>query len=221
MNIADNLSNIFSSIRQTSIAAGRDPGCVSLVAVSKVQVSAAIEQALDAGHRVFGENRIQEAKEKWPLLKSRYQGVELHLIGPLQTNKVKDAVALFDVIETVDRPKLARLLKQEMLRQSVEIPCFIQINTGEEKQKAGIFPNEAAEFIEYCRRDLKLQVKGLMCIPPVDEEPALHFSLLKSIAKKAGVVNLSMGMSDDFEVAIQTGATHIRLGTLIFGKRTA
>ncbi|MBH67191.1 MAG: YggS family pyridoxal phosphate-dependent enzyme [Rhodospirillaceae bacterium] len=219
MNIADKLTNVLSKINQVSIAAGRDSGSVSLVAVSKVQDSAAIEQALNAGHRVFGENRIQEAKEKWPPLKSRYPGVELHLIGPLQTNKVKEAVSLFDVIETIDRPKLARALKQEMVRQSVEIPCFVQINTGEEKQKTGIFPDEAVEFIEYCRRDLCIKIEGLMCIPPIDEEPALHFSLLKSIAKKAGVLNLSMGMSDDFDVAIEIGATHIRLGTLIFGKR--
>jgi len=219
VNIADKLTNVLSKINQVSIAAGRDSGSVSLVAVSKVQDSAAIEQALNAGHRVFGENRIQEAKEKWPPLKSRYPGVELHLIGPLQTNKVKEAVSLFDVIETIDRPKLARALKQEMVRQSVEIPCFVQINTGEEKQKTGIFPDEAVEFIEYCRRDLCIKIEGLMCIPPIDEEPALHFSLLKSIAKKAGVLNLSMGMSDDFDVAIEIGATHIRLGTLIFGKR--
>jgi hypothetical protein len=219
VDLGNQLHEVSRWVNSAALEAGRKPKDVSLVAVSKVQPIEKIEAVLRAGHRVFGENRIQEAKEKWPNLKSKYDGIELHLIGALQTNKVREAVSLFDVIETVDRPKLASALKEEMEQQSVDIPCYIQINTGEESQKSGIYPLEAPDFIAYCREDLRLRVCGLMCIPPAIEEPALHFSLLREIAKRAEIKNLSMGMSDDFETAIQLGATHVRLGTAIFGKR--
>lgn len=219
MDLGEKLHEVSSWISSAALEAGRKPEDVSLVAVSKVQSIEKIEAVVQTGHRVFGENRIQEAKEKWPSLKSKYADIELHLIGPLQTNKVREAVALFDIIETLDRPKLARALKEEMKKQAVDKPCYIQINTGEESQKSGIYPLEAPEFIEYCREDLGLNICGLMCIPPASEEPAMHFSLLRGIAQRAQIKNLSMGMSDDFETAIQLGATHVRLGTAIFGKR--
>lgn len=192
---------------------------VTLVAVSKGHGADAAEAAIAQGQQVFGENRVQEADAKWTPLKARYPDIELHLIGPLQTNKVADAVRLFDVIETVDRDKLASALAKEMSRTGRIVPCFIQINTGEEPQKAGINPREADTFIARVRNEHRLDVKGLMCIPPVDENPAPHFALLHEIARRNGIDCLSMGMSDDFETAIMFGATHVRIGTAIFGPR--
>jgi len=193
-------------------------GSVEVVAVSKFHDAALAEQAIDAGHRVFGENRVREAMEKWPGLKNKCEDVSLHLIGPLQTNKVKDAVALFDMIETVDRMKLAKALYKEMERTDRFLDCLIQVNTGEEEQKAGIVPQEADAFIEEVVA-LGLPVKGLMCIPPVGESPGPHFALLRTIAERHDLQFLSMGMSSDFEVAISMGATHVRIGTAIFGER--
>jgi hypothetical protein len=192
---------------------------VNLVAVSKGHGSDAIAAALATGQRVFGENRVQEAQAKWLPLKARYPDVELHLIGPLQTNKVADAVHLFDVIETLDRDRLAAALAKEMTRTGRSLPCFVQVNTGEEPQKAGIPPREADAFIARARTEHGLKVTGLMCIPPVDENPAPHFALLYEIAQRNSIAFLSMGMSDDFEIAIAFGATHVRVGTAIFGPR--
>jgi len=213
------LAEVRQRIAAAAEAAGRDPGEVTLVAVSKVQPAERIEAVLEAGHRVFGENRVQEAEGRWPALKERYPGVELHLIGPLQTNKVRHAVALFDVIESVDRPKLARKLAEAFAETGRPLPCYIQVNTGEEPQKAGVLPAEADAFIAECRDVHGLPVVGLMCIPPVGEEPALHFALLRKIAERNGLQGLSMGMSDDFETAIALGATIVRVGSALFGAR--
>ncbi len=220
MSIAENLKNIKGVIGDAARAADRDLADVQLVAVSKKQSDARIEEALAAGHRVFGENRVQEAKEHWQERRMAYPDLKLHLIGPLQTNKVKDAVALFDVIETLDREKLASVLAAEMAKQGRDLPCFIQINTGEEEQKAGIAPNELSEFYDFCYHECGLNVVGLMCIPPVGEPAALHFALLKKQADSLGLKQLSMGMSADFEKAIALGATHVRVGTGVFGERT-
>jgi hypothetical protein len=217
--VADNLARVRESIAAAARAAGRDPGEVTLVAVGKLHPAARIEAALAAGHRVFGENRVQEAEAKFPALKAGHPDLVLHLIGPLQTNKVRVAVALFDVIETVDRPKLARALAKEMAERGRRPACFIQVNTGEEPQKAGIAPAEADALIALARDELGLPVEGLMCIPPLDDEPALHFALLREIARRNGLAKLSMGMTDDFETAIRFGATHVRVGTAIFGPR--
>lgn len=176
--------------------------------------------ALEAGQRVFGENRVQEAEDKWPALRETYPDISLHLIGPLQSNKVRKAIEVFDVIETVDRPKLARALARTMDEMGKRPGCFIQVNTGAEDQKAGVLPDAADAFIAQCRDDFQLPVLGLMCIPPVDEEPSLHFQLLAEIAKRNGLSGLSMGMSGDFEIAAQFGATHVRVGSAIFGART-
>jgi pyridoxal phosphate enzyme (YggS family) len=200
-------------------AAGRDPASVKLVAVTKTVSPEVIEQAIGAGQRVFGENRVQEAHAKWPVLKQRHSDIELHLIGPLQSNKVPEAVALFDVIETVDRPKLARALAEEMTRTGKRPRLFVQVNTGEEPQKAGVVPAATDEFVAFCRKDLGLAIEGLMCIPPYDEEPAMHFALLNKIAARLGIKELSMGMSGDFARAISFGATYVRVGTAIFGAR--
>ena len=200
-------------------AAGRKPGAVQLVAVSKTLPAAAIEDAIEAGQRIFGENRVQEAQGKWPGLRDLHSDLELHLIGPLQTNKVKEAVALFDVVETLDRPKLARALAEEMERTGKRPRLFVQVNTGEEPQKAGIAPEETAAFVALCRDTFDLAVDGLMCIPPLDEEPSMHFALLAKLAKEIGLRELSMGMSGDFEKAIAFGATYVRVGTAIFGER--
>jgi pyridoxal phosphate enzyme (YggS family) len=215
------LSDVKAAIAQAEADAARESGAVTLVAVSKVHGPERIVPVLDAGHRVFGENRVQEAQGKWPDLKTRYPGVELHLIGPLQSNKAADAVALFDVIETVDREKIARALAAEMEKQGRRVPVLVQVNTGKEPQKAGIDPEEADAFIALCREDLGLEVRGLMCIPPVDEVAALHFALLREIARRNGLPVLSMGMSDDFDTAIALGATHVRVGTAVFGHRPA
>jgi pyridoxal phosphate enzyme (YggS family) len=218
-DIAGNFREVHNKIITISKRTDREGGEVTLVAVSKVQPVAKIEAALTAGHRVFGENRIQEAQSKWPALKALYPDVTLHLIGPLQTNKAKDAVALFDVIETLDRPKLAEALKQEMDRQDLHRPCYIQVNTGEESQKAGVALADVDFFVAKCRDDIGLNIVGLMCIPPADEEAALHFALLRDIARRNGLEFLSMGMSGDFEAAVELGATHVRVGTAIFGAR--
>jgi pyridoxal phosphate enzyme (YggS family) len=202
-------------------AAGRDATSITLVAVTKTVPLEQIEQSIAAGQSCFGENRVQEAQAKWPELKTRHPGIELHLIGPLQSNKVREAVALFDVIETVDRPKLARALAEEMTRHGKHPRLFVQINTGEEPQKAGVLPAEADTFIALCRDTFGLAVDGLMCIPPFDEEPAMHFALLAKIAARTGVKELSMGMSGDFVRAIPFGATYVRVGTAIFGERVA
>jgi PLP dependent protein len=202
-------------------AANRDAESVKLVAVTKTVPPAVIEQAIAAGQRRFGENRVQEAAGKWPELRARHPDIELHLIGPLQSNKVREAVGLFDVIETVDRPKLARTLAEEMTRADKRPRLFVQVNTGEEPQKAGVLPTEADAFVALCRDTFGLGVDGLMCIPPFDEEPAMHFALLAKIAARNGLKELSMGMSGDFVRAIPFGATYVRVGTAIFGERPA
>jgi pyridoxal phosphate enzyme (YggS family) len=200
-------------------AAGRDPAAVDLVAVSKTHPAAAVAAALDTGHRIFGENRVQEAQTKFPDLKTLFPDLKLHLIGPLQTNKVRDAVALFDVIETVDRPKLAAALAQEMTRQNRRLSCFIEVNIGAEPQKAGILPDEADSFIARCRTEWRLDLQGLMCIPPAGQNSAPHFTALAALAARNSLAALSMGMSADFETAIRCGATLVRVGTAIFGDR--
>ena len=218
-DIAANLGQVKTQICEAAADCGRDPGAASLVCVSKTHAQEAIEQAIAAGQRVFGENRVQEAEQKWPALRQRYDDLRLHLIGPLQSNKVRPAVALFDVIETVDREKLARALAREMAASGHRPDCLIQVNTGEEDQKAGIFPDQADAFIALCRDDLGLPVIGLMCIPPVDEQPALHFALLREIARRNDLAVLSMGMSADYETAVRFGATLVRVGSAIFGAR--
>lgn len=219
MSVSENLKTINNQIGKSAEAAGRKPSDVRLVAVSKKQPPEKIREALDCGHRVFGENRVQEAQEHWTKIKPDYPDLKLHLIGPLQTNKAKDAVALFDVIETLDREKLARKLSEEMKKQNRHLPCFIQVNTGAEDQKAGIAPKDLGKFLEFCRAECGLDVRGLMCIPPVDEPPALHFALLAKLAARHKLPELSMGMSGDFEKAIALGATYVRVGTGVFGVR--
>lgn len=212
------LSDIRERIAAAESAAGRASGSVKLIAVSKVQPNERVEAVLEQGHRIFGENRVQEAAGKWPAFMERYDGVELHLIGPLQTNKARQAMELVHAIHSVDRPKLATTLAR-LAQELGRCPdLFIQVNTGEEDQKAGIMPAEADGFISECRA-LDLPVRGLMCIPPVEEEPALHFALLAKIAARNGLSGLSMGMSGDFESAIALGATHVRVGSAIFGDR--
>jgi pyridoxal phosphate enzyme (YggS family) len=218
MTIPANLSAVLAEIAAAAREAGRPADAVALVAVSKTHDAAAIEAAIAAGQRRFGENRVQEAEAKYPALKARHAGLELHLIGPLQTNKVKEAVALFDVIETLDRPKLADALAREMARQQRRPRLFVQVNTGEEPQKAGVPPRDADAFIADCR-GRGLAIAGLMCIPPADEPPAPHFALLREIARRNGLEELSMGMSGDFATAIRLGATEVRVGTAIFGAR--
>jgi PLP dependent protein len=217
--IAANLSAVRGRIEAATRAAARAPGSVSLVAVSKTHPMASVRAALAAGHRLFGENRVQEAQAKYPALREEFPDLVLHLIGPLQTNKVREAVAICDVIETLDRPRLAQALVREMERSGRRRPCLIEVNTGEEPQKSGVLPAEADEFIIECRDRLGLPIEGLMCVPPLDEEPALHFALLREIARRTGLGILSMGMSADFEKAIRFGATHVRIGTAIFGAR--
>ena len=217
-SIADNLARLRARLREVARDAGRPADAAALVAIAKTHPAAAVEPALAAGQRLFGENRVQEAAAKWPALKRRYADVELHLVGPLQTNKAREAVALFDVVETVDRPRLARILARECAAQGRRVECFVQVNTGAEPQKSGVAPGAADAFIAACR-DIGLDVTGLMCIPPVDEEPSLHFALLRMIAERNGLAKLSMGMSADFEIAVAFGATHVRIGTAIFGPR--
>lgn len=212
------LADVRARIAAAAKACGRDPSSITLIAVSKTHDADRAALAIAAGQVDFGENRVQEAEDKWPGLKAAHQA-KLHLIGPLQTNKVRDAVALFDVIHTLDRPRLAEKLGPEMRAQNRRLPCFVQVNTGREEQKAGIDPKDADAFIKACRDDWDIPVAGLMCIPPVNEEPALHFAFLREIAKRNVLAQLSMGMSDDFEIAIALGATHVRVGSAIFGAR--
>ncbi|CAN7749320.1 YggS family pyridoxal phosphate-dependent enzyme [Mesorhizobium caraganae] len=199
--------------------AGRDAGSVTLVAVSKTFEADAIRPVIEAGQRVFGENRVQEAQAKWPALKQEFPDIELHLIGPLQSNKAKEAVALADVIETVDREKIAAELAKEIARQGRAPRLYVQVNTGSEPQKAGIEPRDAVAFVARCRDVHGLAIEGLMCIPPADENPGPHFALLEKLAHEAGVEKLSMGMSGDYEMAIAFGATSVRVGSAIFGSR--
>jgi pyridoxal phosphate enzyme (YggS family) len=208
-----------ASIARAVKDAERKPDSVTLVAVSKTFDAEHIRPVLEAGHRVFGENRVQESQGKWPDLKAEFSGVELHLIGPLQSNKAKEAVALFDVIETVDRPSIAEALSKELQKTDRRPKFYVQVNTGEEPQKAGIAPQDADAFIAKCRNEWQLEISGLMCIPPVDEPPSPHFALLRKIAERNGIATLSMGMSSDYEEAIQIGATHVRVGSAIFGHR--
>ena len=217
--IAANLAAVRRRIEGAARAAGRPADAVTLVAVSKTHPADSVRAALQAGQRIFGENRVQEAIAKFPGLRDDYPDLTLHLIGPLQTNKVKDAVPHCDVIETVDRPRLAEALAREMERSGRHLPCYIEVNTGEEPQKAGVLSAGADAFIAECRDRLGLAVIGLMCIPPEHEEAALHFALLREIARRNGLDKLSMGMSADFEAAIRFGATHVRVGTAIFGAR--
>ncbi len=213
------LSQITSRIHAAETAAGRAIGSTKLIAVSKVQPNERVQTVLESGHRLFGENKVQEAQGKWPDFRESFGPVEVHLIGPLQTNKVKSAVELFDAIHAVDRAKLARKIASEIQAQGKSPALFIQVNTGEEDQKAGVMPADADAFVKECR-DMDLTIAGLMVIPPVDEEPSLHFSLLRKIAERNGLSGLSMGMSSDFERAVALGATHIRVGSAIFGERS-
>lgn len=219
MSIDNNRKHIQKRINAACLVGGRDPVSVSLIAVSKMQTNQKIQEALDCGQRLFGENRVQEAYSHWINHKDIYSDLKLHLIGPLQTNKVKEAVTLFDMIQTLDREKLAKALQSEMQKQFRQVPCLVQINTGEESQKAGIKPQELEEFLYFCRKECNLIVEGLMCIPPINEPPALHFALLNKLSHKYSLTKTSMGMSSDFEKAIALGATYIRIGTLFFGTR--
>lgn len=216
---ASRLEAVEAEIVRAAALADRDPAAVTLVAVSKTFPVEAIVPVLDAGHRVFGENRVQEALGKWPALKAEYPDIELHLIGPLQTNKTREAVGLFDAIHTLDRPRLADSLKAEIQRSGRSPALFVQVNTGEEAQKAGVAPKDAPSLIASAR-EAGLPVKGLMCIPPVDAEPSPHFALLSKMAKENDLPLLSMGMSADFETAIKFGATHVRVGSALFGARS-
>lgn len=218
-DIVANLNLVKAKIAEAEQEAGRAQGTVTLVAVSKTFDADAIRPVLDAGQRVFGENRVQEAQSKWPQLRETYAGIELHLIGPLQSNKAAVAVTLFDVIETIDRERIAAAIAKEIKKQNRAPKLYVQVNTGLEPQKAGIAPQEAAAFVEHCRNHHELQIEGLMCIPPADENPGPHFALLEKLAREAGVEKLSMGMSGDFETAIGFGATSVRVGSSIFGGR--
>ena len=212
------IQEIQKRINQAAINAGRDADDISLIAVSKVQPNARVQAVLETGHKTFGENRVQEALGKWPDFQHTFGHLDLHLIGPLQTNKARQAVELFGTIHSVDRPKLATTLARLAQERGASPDIFIQVNTGEEPQKAGILPSDTDAFVAECRA-LDLPVKGLMCIPPVEDEASLHFALLAKMAERNGLSGLSMGMSDDFEKAIEFGATHIRVGSAIFGAR--
>jgi pyridoxal phosphate enzyme (YggS family) len=218
-NISDDVSANLAEVQSHIAAACADRARPTLIAVSKTVAADRVAQAIAAGQRHFGENRVQEAASKWPGLRAATPDITLHLIGPLQTNKTAEAVALFDTVHSVDRPKLAEKLAIEMERQKRRLDCFIQVNTGQEAQKAGIDPREADAFIAQCRDEFRLPVVGLMCVPPVDEEPSPHFALLREIARRHGLRNLSMGMSGDYEIALMFGATHVRVGSAIFGER--
>ncbi|MBB3290586.1 MULTISPECIES: YggS family pyridoxal phosphate-dependent enzyme [unclassified Rhizobium] len=219
MELQERLNEVRSHIAAAERQAGRPAGSVQLVAVSKTFDADQIRPAISAGQRVFGENRVQESQAKWPELKAETPGIELHLIGPLQSNKAADAVALFDVIETIDREKIARAIADEMKVQGKVLRLYVQVNTGLEPQKAGIAPNDTVAFVDFCRKELGLPVEGLMCIPPAEENPGPHFALLAKLAKRAGVEKLSMGMSSDYEIAVAFGATSVRVGSAIFGAR--
>ncbi|WJH41635.1 YggS family pyridoxal phosphate-dependent enzyme [Aliirhizobium terrae] len=219
MSVEERLQDVRERIAKAEAYAKRPTGSATLVAVSKTFDVDAIRPVIAAGQRVFGENRVQESQLKWPELKAETPGIELHLIGPLQSNKAADAVALFDVIETVDREKIARALADEMNKQGRTPKLYVQVNTGLEPQKAGIAPEDTAAFVEFCRGELGLSIEGLMCIPPAEENPGPHFALLGKLAKECGVDKLSMGMSGDFETAVEFGATSVRVGSAIFGSR--
>ena len=213
------LVDVQRKLAKAAKLADRNTNEVSLIAVSKQQPEERIDNALKEGLRIFGENRVQEAEARWQPRRPFFPDLELHLIGPLQSNKAGDAVALFDIIHTVDRPKIARALKTEMDKQNRQLSCFIQVNTGDEPQKAGISPSEVLDFHHYCSSEIGLDITGLMCIPPIDEEAAMHFALLKTLADKLSLPKLSIGMSGDYEEAIAFGATHIRVGSALFGAR--
>ena len=217
--IGANLSKVRAEIAAAARAAGREAAAITLVAVSKTHAPETVMRAIGAGQLVYGENRVQEAEAKWPALKAAHPEARLHLIGPLQSNKVRPAAALFDVIETVDRPKLAARLANVFAETGRVLDCYLQVNTGEEPQKAGVLPRDADAFIAACRTDYELPVRGLMCIPPLDEAAAPHFALLAKIAARNGLEILSMGMSADYAAAIELGASHVRIGTAIFGAR--
>jgi hypothetical protein len=217
--VVERLGQVRAEIDRSIRDSGRKPGDVTLIAVSKTYFADAILPVLEDGQRVFGENRVQESQGKWPELKALFPDVELHLIGPLQSNKAKEAIALFDVIETVDRPSIAEALSKEFTKTERRPKLYVQINTGEEAQKAGVLPAAADDFLKRCHDEWHLTIEGLMCIPPVDEPPSPHFALLRKIAERHGIKTLSMGMSADFDAAIQVGATHIRVGSAIFGQR--
>ena len=218
-SIGDRLSAVRARIEAAARQSGRAPSDVHLIAVTKTHGEEAIGAALEAGQRIFGENRVQEAERKWPQIKAKWPDIALHLIGPLQTNKVRAAVALFDAIHSLDRLKLAEVLASEFDRQKRQLQLFVQVNTGEEPQKTGVSPRETGAFVRQCKEEIGLGIAGLMCIPPLDQEPEPHFALLKKLALDAGLSELSMGMSADFEAAIRMGATHVRLGTVLFGER--
>ena len=219
VDVAANLAVVAAEVQEAARAAGRDAGEITLIAVSKGHPASLILPALAAGHAAFGENRVQEASEKWWALRADWPGAALHYIGALQTNKAREAVAVADAIHAIDRPKLAKALAREMERQGRRPDCFIQVNTGSEPQKAGVLPDGLDRLVTQCRDDLELPVVGLMCIPPAAEEPAPHFALLRELAARQGLECLSMGMSADYRVAIALGATHVRIGTAIFGTR--
>jgi pyridoxal phosphate enzyme (YggS family) len=218
MTVLERYAEIKARMTKAAKEVGRTDDA-TLVAVTKTFGAEDILPVLEAGHRVYGENRVQEAEGKWPDLRDKFSGLELHLIGPLQSNKAADAVALFDVIETVDREKIARALKAEMDKQGKRLRLYVQVNTGLEPQKAGIAPDDTATFVTLCRDELGLDIEGLMCIPPADENPGPHFALLRKLARESNVEKLSMGMSGDFETAIGFGATSVRVGSAIFGSR--
>jgi pyridoxal phosphate enzyme (YggS family) len=218
---ADRLAEVRAQIEAAVCEAKREPESVTLIAVSKTFDADAIRPVIAAGQRHFGENRVQEAHGKWPALRAEHPGLILHLIGPLQSNKAKDAVALFDAIHTIDRPKIAHAVADELAKQKKQLQLFVQVNTGEEPQKAGVLPKDAKDFVAMCRTDLKLDIAGLMCIPPIEEEPAVHFAFLAKLAGELGLKGLSMGMSGDYETAIAFGATHVRVGSAIFGSRSS
>ncbi|MGE0850300.1 MAG: YggS family pyridoxal phosphate-dependent enzyme [Hyphomicrobiaceae bacterium] len=213
------LADVRTRISAAAQAAKRDPASVHLVAVTKTFDPDQILPVLDAGHRLYGENRVQEARAKWPALRERYPDLELHLIGPLQSNKAREAVALFDAIHTIDRPKIAEAVANEMAKQDRRLKLFVEVNTGEEAQKAGVLPGDAANLVRLCREGLKLDICGLMCIPPHEEPPGVHFAFLAKLAAEMGLAELSMGMSADFETAVTFGATYVRVGSQIFGQR--
>ena len=218
-DVAARLRETRNAVQRSARDVGREPSSVTLVAVSKTMPDEMILPALDAGQRVFGENYVQEAKAKWPALRERFPDVELHMIGPLQSNKAREAVELFDVIQSLDRESLAKELAREMARSGRAPRLFVQANTGDEPQKGGVSPSKIDAFLETCRVHHGLAIEGLMCIPPVEEEASLHFALLAKMAKRNGLTGLSMGMSADYEKAIAFGATHIRVGSAIFGER--
>jgi pyridoxal phosphate enzyme (YggS family) len=219
MTIVDRLNATSEAIERAARDCGRDPASVALVCVTKTFPGEDVVPLLEAGQRVFGENRVQEARGKWPALRARYPDIELHLIGPLQSNKAREAVETFDVIESIDREKIAHALAEEMARQNKHPRLLVQVNTGDEPQKAGVSPKEADAFLAACRDKYGLRIEGLMCVPPVDQQASPHFALLADIAARHGLSTLSMGMSSDFELAIQLGATHVRVGSAIMGHR--